>query len=148
MDATIFLRFTRMCRNIFLSLSVLGLAVLIPVNVVGGNMQFAKLEKTSVVGIFAKMTPQYMIGEIFWAFVAAAYVINIVSCFFLWTNYRAVTRLRREYFESHEYQTSLHARTLMVTEIPKSLRTDEGVMRLVDEVKAAQDTRSNCKKCA
>jgi hypothetical protein len=139
LDATIFLRFTRMCRNIFLALSVLGLAVLIPVNVVGGNLQFGKNEKTSVVGIFAKMTPQYMIGNIFWAFVAAAYVINLVSCFFLWLNYRSVTRLRREYFESHEYQSSLHARTLMITDIPKSLRTDEGVMRLVDEIKTVQD---------
>lgn len=139
LDATIFLRFTRMCRNIFLSLSVLGLAVLIPVNVIGGNMQFGKDQKVSVVGIFTKMTPQWMIGEIFWAFVAAAYVINLVCCFWLWINYRSVTRLRREYFESQEYQSSLHARTLMVLGIPKTMRTDEGVMRLVDEAKAVQD---------
>ncbi|KIW08492.1 uncharacterized protein PV09_01387 [Verruconis gallopava] len=139
LDAAIFIRFTKMCRNIFLALSVLGLAVLIPVNVVGGNLQFGKDAKTSVVGIFTKMTPQYMIGEIFWAFVAAAYVIDFVCCFFLWSNYRAVTRLRREYFESPEYQNSLHARTLMITEIPKTLRTDEGVLRIVDEVKTTQD---------
>lgn len=135
LDAAIFLRFTRMCRNIFLSLSVLGLAVLIPVNVVGGNLQFGK---DAVVGIFTKMTPQFMIGEIFWAFVAAAYVINLVCCFWLWLNYRSVTRLRREYFESQEYQSSLHARTLMITDVPKSMRTDEGVMRIVDEIRTVQ----------
>jgi len=63
----------------------------------------------------------------------------LVSCFWLWINYRSVTRLRREYFESHEYQTSLHSRTLMVTDIPKSLRTDEGIMRIVDDIKTVQD---------
>jgi hypothetical protein len=139
LDAAIFIRFTKMCRNIFLSLSLLGLAVLIPINVVGGNLQFGKDVKTSVVGVFTKMTPQFMTGKIFWSFVVAAYVIDIVCCFFLWTNYRAITRLRREHFESYEYQNSLHGRTLMVLDIPKTLRSDEGVVRIVDEVKSTQD---------
>src|SRR5437870_5111318 len=32
MDATIFMRFTIMCRNLFVVLSIIGCAVLIPVN--------------------------------------------------------------------------------------------------------------------
>jgi hypothetical protein len=91
----------------------MGCAILIPVNVVGGK-QFS-----GVAGIsnFMKMTPQFMIGPIYWALVACSWVIDIVVCFFLWTNYRAVTRLRRQYFESTEYQNSLHARTLMVWDL-------------------------------
>jgi hypothetical protein len=110
LDATIFIRFTKMCRNIFLVLSVMGCGILIPVNVIGGK-QFNGVGNISS---FMKMTPQFMIGSIYWALVACSWVIDIVVCFFLYINYRAVTRLRREYFESADYQNSLHARTLMV----------------------------------
>lgn len=85
------------------------------------------------------MTPQFMAGQIFWAMVACAWMIDIVVCLFLWWNYRAVARLRREYFESKDYQNSLHARTLMIAEIPTSLRTDEGILRIVDDVKQGVD---------
>ena len=80
-----------------------------------------------------------MAGQVFWAMVACAWLIDIVVCLFLWWNYRAVTRLRREYFESKDYQNSLHSRTLMITEIPTSLRTDEGILRIVDDIKQGVD---------
>ncbi|OCK86274.1 DUF221-domain-containing protein [Lepidopterella palustris CBS 459.81] len=132
LDATIFLRFTKMCRNIFLVLSAVGCAILIPVNVVGGHGMYKQWDH-SINGLM-KMTPQYMFGSIFWAFVACAYAIDIVICYFLWRNYRAVLRLRRTYFDSPEYQSSLHARTLMVTDIPKSLRSDEGLVKITDDL--------------
>lgn len=112
LDATIFLRFTKMCRNIFLVLSLVGCAILIPVNVAGGHQMYKQWDK-SINGLM-KMTPQYMFGSIFWAFVACAYAFDGIICYFLWRNYEAVTRLRRAYFDSPEYQASLHARTLMV----------------------------------
>lgn len=46
------------------------------------------------------------------------YAINFVIGGFLWWNYRKVLQLRRMYFESEEYQHSLHARTLMVLILP------------------------------
>jgi hypothetical protein len=110
LDAAIFIRFTKMCRNIFLILTVVGCGLIIPVNVVGGK----KLNSTKDISNFMRMTPQFMQGDIFWALVVTAWIIDITVCVFLWINYRAVTRLRREYFESPEYQNSLHARTLMV----------------------------------
>jgi hypothetical protein len=131
MDAAIFIRFTHMCRNIFLVLSVIGCGILIPVNVVVGGNQFALKSTPSL----AKMTPQFMIGRVYWALVACAWLIDMVVCFFLWRNYRAITGLRRAYFESADYQNSLSSRTLMVTSIPKTLRTDEGLLRIVDEIK-------------
>jgi len=134
LDAAIFMRFIKMCRNMFLVLSALGCGILIPVNVVTGNVQTFKGNSFNVSG-FMKMTPQFMAGQVFWAMVVCAWVIDIVVCFFLWTNYRAVVRLRREYFESKEYQNSLHSRTLMITEIPTSLRTEEGILRIIDDVK-------------
>lgn len=133
LDAAIFIRFTHMCRNIFLVLSVIGCGILLPVNIIVGGNQFA-VEGTPVL---SKMTPQFMIGQVYWALIACAWLIDIVICFFLWRNYRAITRLRRDYFESADYQNSLSSRTLMVTSIPKTLRTNEGILRIVDEVKHA-----------
>lgn len=134
LDAAIFLRFIYMCRDIFLVLSLVGCGILIPVNVVGGR-QFVPKQTT----VLFRMTPQFMIGQIYWALVVCAWIIDIVVCAFLWTNYRVVTRLRREYFASAVYQTSLHARTLMVTAIPKALRTDEGLLQIVNDVETTAD---------
>ncbi|KAI9709698.1 MAG: hypothetical protein M1820_003100 [Bogoriella megaspora] len=133
MDAVVFLRFTHMCRNMFAILSVVGCAIIIPVNIKGG---FASGHGKSFndVSSFMKMTPQYVGGNYFWAYVVCAYLFDIIICYFLWSNYRAILRLRRGYFQSADYQRSLHSRSLMVTQIPKTHCTDEGVVRLVDEV--------------
>lgn len=113
LDATLFLRFTKMCRNLFSILTIVGCAIIIPLNVVGGN-SFRNGFKDASFTSFQKMSPQYIFGTPLWGFVVVAYLFDIICCFFLWWNYRAVTRLRKEYFESYDYQNSLHARTLMV----------------------------------
>ncbi len=111
LDATVFLRFVNMCRNIFLCATVVGCGIIIPINVVFGKRL---TDRGPDISAFMKMTPQFMFGPPFWAFVVCAYVFDFIIFYFLYTNYKAVTRLRREYFESSEYQASLHARTLMV----------------------------------
>ncbi|KAK4939717.1 hypothetical protein LTR66_014977 [Elasticomyces elasticus] len=137
LDATLFLRFTSMCRDIFLACSVVGCGILIPVNLVSGHGTYSQWSDISV---FSKLGPEYMYGSsAFWAYVVCAYVFDLIICYFLWWNYKAVTRLRRAYFENPEYQSSLHARTLLVTDIPKELRTDEGIVRIVDEAKSTGD---------
>ncbi|CAK7205568.1 hypothetical protein SEUCBS139899_008345 [Sporothrix eucalyptigena] len=127
MDAAIFMRFTLMCRNMFLCLAVVGCAVLIPVNYInsvryGNDVWISMLGPSNVFG-----NPQWATSVIIW-------FINFVVCFFLWWNYRKVLKLRREYFESQEYQMSLHSRTLMLYDIPKQLGSDEGIARIIDEV--------------
>jgi hypothetical protein len=111
LDAAIFMRFTRMCRNIFLILTVLGCAILIPVNWVNFTPDDLWL---------VKITPRNVTGDPHWATVAYAWLLTIVVCSFLWWNYRKVTELRRQYMQSPEYQQSLHARTLMVRRHPVS----------------------------
>ena len=111
MDAAVFIRFTKMCRNIFLVLTIVGCAILIPLNIKGANKHW---NSSPQISNLIKMTPQFLLGKSVWGLVVCAWLINIIVCGFLWWNYRAVARLRRVYFESVEYQTSLHARTLMV----------------------------------
>jgi hypothetical protein len=111
LDATVFLRFTRMCRNLFLVMSIIGCGVMIPVNVVHSNTFGGTLSPLIL------MTPQNVFGPALWAQVVCAWIFDIIVVLFLWQNYKAIARLRRTYFESPEYQASLHARTLLVSQI-------------------------------
>jgi len=126
LDATVFLRVLRMCRNIFISLSVVGCGILIPINLAKGTIKN--------VNIITKVTPVNTFGQANWGITIVAWIFNIVLAGFLWYNYRAVLKLRRQYYESPEYQASLHARTLMINDIPKDFRSDEGIGRLIDRV--------------
>ena len=136
MDAVIFLRFTRMCRNMFLATALLGCGILIPIHIVlSVKEELPGSDSESVQSkAFARMTPQYVQGKAMWAHVVCAWLFDIVILFFLWTNYKAVTKLRRQYFESPEYQMSLHSRSVLIVDIPTSERSDEGILRIADSV--------------
>ncbi|KAI4194476.1 MAG: hypothetical protein LQ350_007755 [Teloschistes chrysophthalmus] len=137
LDAAIFLRFTKMLRNMFLVLSVIGVLVLIPANVIGSNKGFISTNFKGSQSYFVTMTPQYPNPtrlSYIWVHVVAVWAIDLIVAFFLWRNYGAVVRLRRQYFDSPEYLMSLHSRTLMVTDIPPADRTDEGILRLADQI--------------
>lgn len=129
MDAVVFLRFTRMLRNMFIALGLIGLCIMIPVNVTQG----AEFLKSGGSG-FAVMTPLFIFGGGLWAQVVVAWATNIIVSYFLWHNYRRIHQLRRKYLETSDYQTSLHARTLLVRDVPKALRNDDGIVRITDEI--------------
>lgn len=126
MDAAIFIRIMQMCRNIFGIIAVLGTAILLPIYWTK-NSDNDPLQKWSL-----RLTPANVWGEPIWALVVIGYLFNIVICGFLWWNYRQIFRLRRVYFESEEYQTSLSARTLMLNDVPKNMASDEGIARIID----------------
>ncbi|KAJ5760704.1 hypothetical protein N7520_007860 [Penicillium odoratum] len=131
LDAVIFLRFIKMCRNIFICMSIIGCAIMIPVNLAESKSN-ANYSSLSVLEL---MTPLYVTNTMaIWSQVACAWAFDIIVVFFLWRNYRAVRALRRKYFQSSDYQRSLHARTLMITDIPAPDRSDEGILRITDQV--------------
>jgi calcium permeable stress-gated cation channel len=117
LDAVLFLRFTQMCRNMFLLLSLIGCAILIPVNL--SQSEGAVAQGFSA---FATMTPMYVSTEAVWSQVICAWVFDAIVMYFLWRNYQSVRTLRRRHFQSSEYQRSLHARTLMVGFLPSRVR--------------------------
>ncbi|GAP84684.1 putative duf221 domain protein [Rosellinia necatrix] len=133
-DATLFLRFTRMCRNLMIVLSVIGLGVYIPLNIIE-NTRNQALDNTN---LFIRLTPLGVWGAACWAHVIVSYIFDILMCLFIWWNYRAVSQLRRQYFDSPEYQESLHSRTLMITDIPMNFQTDDGVSQIVDEIDSSE----------
>ncbi len=129
LDATIFLRFTTMCRNMFLVMAIIGCGVIIPTNIVNSDRNI-----TRGLSAFQIMTPMYMFGQALWNIVVCAWLFDFIILYFLWRNYKAVARLRKALFESPEYRNSLHSRTLMATDIPPSYRSDEGLLRIIDQV--------------
>jgi len=134
LDAALFMRVGRMLRWIFTVLTVLGCGILIPINIAAYKSNpFGDIGPQPFLVI---VTPRFLFGsDKVWAYVVCAYLFDAVIMLFLWWNYRAVLRLRRAYFDSSEYQRSLHARTLLVTEVPKESRTDEGIVRIVESAK-------------
>jgi hypothetical protein len=145
LDATVFLRCARMLRNIFAVLSIIGCGILIPINVVAYNKDPVEKPPDGTDRIdtgFKMMTPVflYKAPELVWAYIVVAWLFDIVICFFLWSNYRVVARLRQQYLESPEYRNSLHARTLMIIDIPKELRTDDGITRIVEGAGGSRET--------
>lgn len=119
LDATIFLRFTRMCRNIFVILTILGCGILIPVYLTL-SISFSFADRATWIQL---VTPVNTFAQPLWAVVVCAWLFTAVIAGFLWWNYRAVLRLRRQYFDSPDYQNSLHARTLMVRRIYNPSKT-------------------------
>ncbi|CAI7677407.1 unnamed protein product [Penicillium manginii] len=132
LDAALFLRFTKMCRNILICMSIIGCAVMIPVNLTQASLSSSD---TSSASTFIDMTPLNVLNPTaMWSQVICAWIFDIIIAYFLWRNYRAVRAMRRQYFQSSDYQRSLHARTLMITGIPAPDRSDEGILRITDEV--------------
>ncbi|MCJ1410193.1 hypothetical protein MMC19_004278 [Ptychographa xylographoides] len=81
------------------------------------------------------MTPQYVLqGTPMWSHVVCSWIFDMVVILFLWRNYKAVARLRRQYFESAEYQMSLHSRSIWLTDIPGPERSDEGILGIMDSL--------------
>ncbi len=129
MDATIFIRFMRMCRNMFLVLSLVGVGLLIPV-----HLTKAAIRDKSELGWLVNISPLNVFGPAQWVQVVAAYLFDIIVAVFLWWNYRKIHQLRRKYFDSHEYQSSMAARTLMLYDLPREYASDAGIAAIIKEV--------------
>jgi calcium permeable stress-gated cation channel len=133
LDAAVFLRFLKMCRNMFLVLSVFGCGILIPVHV---ETSYLHLPETidPVTRALSSITPLNVSGNPIWSHVVASYLVDFTVIFFLWTNYRAIVRLKKNYFRSPEYVQSLSSRSIWLTDIPPADRTDEGILRVCDAI--------------
>ena len=133
MDATVFLRFIRMCRNMFLVLALVGIGILVPVHI-SNQTDFGGKDSSKENKWIMNITPIGVFGKAQWAQVIVAYIFDIVVAGFLWWNYRKILSLRRSYFESEDYQNSLHSRTLMLYDLPREASSDEGIARVIDSV--------------
>ncbi|KAI1814453.1 DUF221-domain-containing protein [Poronia punctata] len=134
LDATLFLRFAKMLRNLMVVLSLIGCGVYIPTNVLQNRRN--KVIYNS--NFFINLTPLGVWGSACWVHVVVSYVFDVLICLFIWWNYRAAARMRREYLASPQYQGSLHARTLLLTHLPDPDQAEYGIDRVLSRFEQGQ----------
>jgi calcium permeable stress-gated cation channel len=71
-----------------------------------------------------------IVQEYLWMQIVFCWVYSAIVVFWLYRNYKGMIVLRRKYFQSVDYQGSLHSRTLLVTDVPRPARSDEGLAQL------------------
>jgi calcium permeable stress-gated cation channel len=138
LDATTFLRFLRMMRWLFTSLAIIGGAALIPGDAIYSLKHVKKTQRT----VLSILTIQDISGNLVYAHIAASYVFTAIVCAFVWMNWKAMVKLRHEWFRSPEYANQFYARTLQVTQVPKKYQTDEGIKAIFDSVQVPYPTTS------
>lgn len=137
LDGVTFLRFIRMMRWMLTTLAVLMSVVLMPVDIAynvrngGSNLVTNKLNYLNMSNVH---------GSYMWAHVGMSYIGTIVALSFIWYHYREMVRLRWSYFRSEEYQTSFHARTLMITDVTKRYQADNALGAVLSEIKMPYPT--------
>ncbi|OSC96334.1 DUF221-domain-containing protein, partial [Trametes coccinea BRFM310] len=139
LDAAIFLRFLRMCRWMFTAIAALTCAVLIPVNVIY-NLKFVPAKGRDALSMLTIRD----LDKSNWIFahVVVTYAITLTVIVIVWYHWREVVRLRRDWFRSPEYIQSFYARTLMITDVPKKLQSDEGLRAIFESVQVPYPTTS------
>lgn len=86
------------------------------------------------------LTIQNVRGNLLWIHVAITYVITAVIFFFIWRSYSRMVALRWRWFRSEEYQSTLHARSLMVTQVAKLNQSDHGIASLLQSLNVPYPT--------
>lgn len=137
LDAVTFIRFLRLLCEIFVCIVIICCGALIPVNMVY-NYRYVDesdrtwLDATTIIAVS---------GPVLWAHCAAAYVVVGVVLWRIWIHTREMVALRKEWFRSDEYQTSLYARTLMIQNLPKKLMSDHGLLSILKNDPNALNSR-------
>ncbi|ETW74884.1 hypothetical protein HETIRDRAFT_482685 [Heterobasidion irregulare TC 32-1] len=138
LDASAFLRFLRMMRWIYTGVAAVTCAVLIPVNVTYNLKNIDSKDRT----LLSLLTIRDVSGNILFVHVGAVYMVTMVVLIGIWYNWRAMVRLRRQWFRSPEYTQSFYARTLAVTKVPKKYQSDEGIRAVFETVQVPYPTTS------
>jgi hypothetical protein len=68
--------------------------------------------------------------------------------YFIWHNWQCMNLLRHDWFRSPQYQSKVYSRTLMVTQVPKEYRSDEGLVHLMQQLKVDGIKISHDIECA
>lgn len=136
LDAVIFLRFLRLCRNYLALIAIIGCGAIIPINVIGTNT-IANSTATVKTNPLLKLTVSGLSGNWMIPHIAFSYVFTILLMIMIWVNYKSVVHLRQRYFSSDEYQSSLHSRTLMMIDLPNKERNDRALAARAMDLKNA-----------
>ncbi|KAL1916275.1 uncharacterized protein VTP21DRAFT_5892 [Calcarisporiella thermophila] len=128
-DALVFIQFVRLLLRMFFYMTVVGILVIIPVNIVGtlrsndGDAPGGEIRLLSVADLDND-------DRWYWAHVGVTWIFSTLIYYMLFSQYKSVVALRRKYFESEEYRRSIHSHTVMVLNVPH-LKSDSDLAELV-----------------
>lgn len=134
-DAVISLLFSRFCRDVFLILAAICCTILIPINIVATNKTLANSDSQNA---YAKLSIQNVTGNWTWAHVVICYVFNVLVLFLLARYYQIVMRIRQRYYRSPTYQQSMSSRSLLIMDIPTTMRSNNGLSILASRLKSSE----------
>ncbi|KAI8334465.1 hypothetical protein BD560DRAFT_340662, partial [Blakeslea trispora] len=63
----------------------------------------------------------------YWCHAIGTWLFSIIIYIFLWLFYVDYVKMRTSYFESEEYQKSMNSKTLMIFNVPPSMRSDKAL---------------------
>ncbi|KAI8140616.1 hypothetical protein BJV82DRAFT_621820 [Fennellomyces sp. T-0311] len=132
-DAVMFIRFMRMLRQLLYKMTAVGILIMI-INIVATSYT-GEWPPATGVDFLSISTINYYDGKFhsdgnlgwYWAHSVGSWIVSAFLLQALFSNYRDYIKLRRNYFDSEDYQKSLHSRTLLVFDIPAALQSDEAL---------------------
>ncbi|KAI7895415.1 uncharacterized protein EV154DRAFT_599321 [Mucor mucedo] len=141
-DATFFIKFIRMIRRMLYVMTFVGVCIIIPINIVATS-KTGEWPPSPGVEFLSISTINYYDGKFhysngdlmwYWCHAGGTWIFSIVMYVFLWRFYVDYVKFRQEYFESEDYQNSMHARTLMIFNVPVSMRSDKALADWVNRM--------------
>ncbi|CAG8485927.1 16083_t:CDS:2 [Acaulospora morrowiae] len=133
LDAVMFLRFISMCRNIFFWLFLLGFCVIVPINVCGTYQDQGGFPDTT--NKIEYLSISFLRSQKwFSAHVIFTWVFSLIVYYYIYIQYNQYAELKHAYFKSHDYQKSLHSRTLLVLGAPPSIRSDQELGNYIESL--------------
>lgn len=123
-------------RWIFTAIAAVCGCVLVPINVI------YNIKNSTDHSVLTMLTIRDVQGNALFAHVGATYVITIIICAFVYIHWKAMARLRNNWFRSPEFIESFYSRTLTVRNIPRKYQSDAGVKAIFDGVKVPYPTTS------
>lgn len=127
LDAFFFLRYLRTLLKIFVSLSVIIIPILIPLNLVHGKNApggVQGLDRLSWANVGLAHTSFY------WAHLTLALILVVFVCHTIYAELMEYIRIRKAYLVSPQHRLQAFANAILVTDIPKRFLTVPVLTRL------------------
>lgn len=125
-DSAIFLRIYLIGLKVFVPITFLAFAILVPVNWTGDSLRFSKVEHSDIDKLSISNVKEG--SQRFWAHLVMAYVFTIWTCYVLLKEYELIASMRLHFMASDKRRPDQF--TVLVRNIPPD--PDESINELVE----------------
>ena len=138
MDAYFFIRFLRTLLKIFVTLALIILPILLPLNAAGGRgshfAQGQSSENAKVTGLdqlsFGNVRPDRT--DRYWAHLVLAVFVIVYVCYVIFQELRYYVRMRLQYLTTPQHRLRASATTVLITGIPPAFQSVKALDELYD----------------